>query len=966
MVISFSRFKSLPALILLFIAISGYSQRLGLPGITNYSRNQYAGGTQNWAISQADNGLLYFANNKGLLEYNGAEWLKYSDIGLVYRAVCNDGNRVYVGGFNFFGYYESNEAGILKFHSLTQLLPSDERDFDEIWKIHRTSFGIVFQSFRAVFIYSGNSVTVVKPRSQFHFSYYVNGILWIFDQESGLMQLRDGKVRTIPEGDRFAHMEIWTILPFNDDNILVGTAKNGLFLYDGQTVKVWETPVAEYLKKYQLFAGAKIDNNHFAFGTVQNGLYITDKDGNIEFNLNKDRGLQNNTILSVTCDKSGNVWLGLDNGISRIDYNSPLTYIHDYFNIGSGYTSVFFKDRLYLGTNQGVFYISLSDLQNPQKQKSDFHLVRGTEGQVWSLNVVENTLVCGHNFGVFQIIGDQAVMISAKPGGWNFIPTGDSSGLYLSGHYSGISVLRKTGDSWFYQYEVNGFNQSAHYLEVDNKNGTIWVSHDFKGIYKLSTANHFHNIVSSGFYDEEKGLPQKYDNRVFKLKDKIIIGTHNGLYSYDTKKDIFIKSNYLSEFIGENSAVEYLYNDSDNNLWCYVNGQPELIADFASKNARLISRPFIPLVNQIITNYGQVNVFAGGDAIIGIEGGFAHYSHLKQFVTQIEPVIYISSIHSGDTSEGLFRFNSTEGKQRIIPHFRYKGNKIIINFASSQLSSAESVLRYKLKGFDQEWSDWQRSYKKEYTNLPIGTYTFCLMTMTSDGTGSNIFEYKFEIIPPWYRTFYAFTFYLLFLGVLAYLTYLYSQRRIAHARQRTKDKEREKYLHREQQLKEEALLAEKEMIRLRNEHLKLEMVHKEKELANSTFMLIQKNEILGKIKNDMLKLKSVVHDSTVRDEITSAVKRIGKEIDNDKQWQLFNTHVEQVHEDLFRKLKEKFPSLTPRELSLCAYLRMNISSKEIATLMNISTRGVEISRYRIRKKMGLLRDDNLTDFMLQL
>lgn len=965
MLISFPKSNVFSALILLSIAMNAYSQRLGLPGITNFSRNQYNAGTQNWAISQAENGLLYFANNKGLLEFNGAEWLKYSDIGLVYRSVCNDGNRIYVGGFNFFGYYESNQAGMLKYHSLTEMLPAGERDFDEIWKIHKTSFGVVFQSFRGVFIYSENKIQIVKPRSQFHFSYYVNGILWIFDQEAGLMQLREGKVRTIPGGDRFSHIEIWTILPYNDDKILVGTAKNGLYLYDGQTVAKWETPVSGYLERYQLFAGVKIDNNHFAFGTVQNGLYITDQNGNIEFNLNKERGLQNNTILSVSCDQSGNVWLGLDNGISRIDYNSPITYIHDYFNIGSGYTSAFFNEKLYLGTNQGLFYISVADLHNPQKQKSDFHLVEGTEGQVWTLKVVENTLMCGHNFGIFQIIDNHAILISAKPGGWNFVKAADSSGLYLSGHYSGISVLQKDRDKWKYMYELGGFDQSAHYIEVDNE-GIVWVSHDFKGIYKLKTDERIQKVLTTGFYDEKNGLPQKYDNRVFSIDNKIIIGTRSGIYTYEPKTDSFIRSDYLSEFIDRSSAVEFLYDDNDQNVWCYVNGQPEILTSYRSRNAKLISIPFIPLVNQIITNYGQVNVFSGGDAVIGIEGGFAHYSHLKQFNTKIKPVIYISSIHSGDTSEGIFRFNSTEGKQKIIPRFSYKGNKVVINFAASQLTSAEPAIRYKLKGFDQDWSDWQRSFKKEYTNLPIGTYTFCLMTMTSEGLGSPVFEYKFEIRPPWYRTIYALVLYLLIFAVLVYLAYLFSQKRMAESRQRTKEKERERYLQREQQLKEEALLAEKGMIRLRNEHLKLEMVHKEKELANSTFMLIQKNEILGKIKNDMLKIKSVVHDNAVRDELTTAVKRIGKEIDNEKQWQLFNTHVEQVHEDLFRKLKEKFPALTPRELSLCAYLRMNISSKEIATLMNISTRGVEISRYRIRKKMGLLRDDNLTDFMLQL
>jgi DNA-binding CsgD family transcriptional regulator len=199
-----------------------------------------------------------------------------------------------------------------------------------------------------------------------------------------------------------------------------------------------------------------------------------------------------------------------------------------------------------------------------------------------------------------------------------------------------------------------------------------------------------------------------------------------------------------------------------------------------------------------------------------------------------------------------------------------------------------------------------------------------------------------------------------------FLLYRFFNRSIEKSRLKEKEQQRSKYKQREQQFKEDALEAEKEMIRLRNEKLNMEMIHKEKELANSTMMIIQKNEILQKLMHDINKVKSALPDEQYKNQLNSTLKKIGKEIDNEKQWQVFNTHVEQVHEALFAKLKQLYPDLTPRELSLCAYLRMNISSKEIATLMNISTRGVEISRYRIRKKLGLDRNANLTDFMMKL
>ncbi len=363
-------------LIGIFIAVSllstVHAQRYGMPGIHNFSRSEYGGGTQNWALAQAPDGMMYFGNNNGLVEYDGAHWTVYPELGLVIRSICVDGNRIYVGAFNKFGYYENDANGGLRYHSLLPFLKNRINDFDEIWRIHKTSFGIVFQSFRAIFIYNHGNIDIVYPRSKFYFSYYVNGILWIYDEKEGLMQYREGKVRQISDGAFFEGNPIWTILPLNDDQVVIGTAKNGIFRYDGEKLSVWNKPINTLLKKYQLFSAALIEKKYFAFGTIQNGLIISDTAGQVVAEINKERGLANNTVLCTGSDQEGNIWLGLDNGISVIHFNSPLTFIQNYFNIGSGYASALFGDKLYLGTNQGLFYILLKDFLNPLKKMKIF------------------------------------------------------------------------------------------------------------------------------------------------------------------------------------------------------------------------------------------------------------------------------------------------------------------------------------------------------------------------------------------------------------------------------------------------------------------------------------------------------------------------------------------------------------------------------------------------------------------
>ncbi|HPT13407.1 MAG TPA: triple tyrosine motif-containing protein [Bacteroidales bacterium] len=962
--------KRYTCLILLIISAnfhmaSAQGIRYGLPGITNYLRTEYKGGTQNWSLGQAPNGCMYFANNDGLLEFDGGHWAKYRDMELIYRSLCIDGNKIYVGAYNKFGYYEPDKSGELKFHSLIPLLKGRMNDFDEIWRIHKTSQGIVFQSFRAIFIFDGNRIDIVYPRSKFHFSYYVNGILWVYDEVQGLMQIRDGKVRQVPGGGFFSGTEIWSIMPLNDDQVLIGTAKRGVFRYDGEKIEPWNKPVNELLKKYQMFSGAKIRNEYFAFGTIQNGLILTDTSGKIILELNKERGILNNTVLCIGSDRQGDIWLGLDNGISIVHFNSPHTYIQNYFDIGSGYASALYKGKLYLGTNQGLFCIDWEKFIDPLKKKEDFHLIEGTEGQVWCLTKIGDDLLCGHNFGVFQISGEKAVKVSPISGGWSVLNVSNKKPLLLVGHYSGISVLEKKGTTWVYRNELKGFNQSSHYFAMD-ETGDLWISHGYKGIFRIHADSAWRSVTQSRFYGEKEGLPSAIGNNLFKIQSGIVVTTRQGIYRYNEKSGNFLPDDQFSRLLPNGKLYDYIIQDNDGNIWYYYDHQPGVLRIQEDGTLKNITAPFLELKGQVIPSYGHINPLDENNVIIGVEGGFAHYLAGKYMNYNMIPALHISELHSGDTSEGQYRYNSTMLNQDIIPEFRHDGNMITISFAASRYTESGINFQYKLDGFDSDWSPWTEQNKKEYTNLPAGEYKFRLKARTVSGVVTKELSYKFRILPPWYLTNLSLVIFMIIIAVIAMIVYRLVNRRVERSLQKQKLEEKNKFREREQVLKEDALIAEKEMIRLRNEALNMEMIHKEKELANSTMLIIQKNEILTKLKNDLNKIRNAIADEPMKNEIGSTIKRIGKEIDNEKQWQVFNTHVEQVHEALFKKLIEKYPDLTPRELSLCAYLRMNISSKEIATLMNISTRGVEISRYRIRKKLGLGRDENLTDFMLKL
>jgi ligand-binding sensor domain-containing protein/DNA-binding CsgD family transcriptional regulator len=942
--------------------IHAQSPMYGLPEIRNFPRSEYAGGIQSWSFTETDNGLLYFANNLGLLEYNGTQWSLYKSIQAVNRAVCADGNRIYVGAFNEFGFYEENEKGRLVYHSLIHLIKDKIGDFDEIWRIHKTSFGIVFQSFKAIFIYQNGEIDIIYPRSNFHFSYYVNGILWVYDEEQGLMQYQNGKAITVPGGDYFSGTQIWSILPLNHNDVIIGTSNKGLFRYNGRKVIPWGSKINEQLRKYQLYSAKKLKNNYFAFGTIQNGLIVTDTSGNLIFEMNKERGLQNNTVLSIGQDYKGNIWLCLDNGISMIEFDSPISFFQKYFDIGTGYASVKFGDNIYLGTNQGLFYIKGKDITDPSKTKSDFRLIEGTEGQVWNLSVIDNTLFCGHHNGVFQVQGDKAIKISSPPGVWNFLKI-DNTGLILVGTYTGLCVLEHRGGLWRLRNRINGFTESSRFVQYDQM-GNIWVSQTYKGIFRIKCDSSLRNTVDARLFNSKNGLPSNQANLLFKIQSEIIVATEKGIRIFNNRTQEFENDEKYSHYFDKGIRVDFLYQDSGQNIWFSTNKQIGVLRLQEDGSFNRITIPFLKLASLSLRSFENIKELDQNNVLIGIEGGFANYLPKYKKDYSKPCIIYISDLRSGDTTEGIYRYNSRKSSQTLIPAFKHKKNNISISFAANNFEFPESGFQYRLAGFDENWSEWTTQNFKEYTNLPDRQYTFMLRARNYDLAAPSELSFKFIVLAPWYRSVYALIVYFILFILLIYLGKRYLNYRIEKSRIAEYQKQNEKYLIYEQKLKEEALVAEKEMQRLRNETLNLEMNHKEKELANSTMLLIKKNEILNKIQSDLRKVYSSLGNDAGKNNLVSLIKRIDKEIDNERQWKVFNLHIEQVYEDLFRKLKERYPDLTPRELFLCAYLRMNISSKEIASLMNISARGVEIGRYRIRKKLRLDREANLIEFMI--
>ena len=303
---------------------------IGVPYVQNFPKSVYLSGNQNWAVAKDAQGIMYFGNTQGLLTYDGKYWQQYQmpNRQIVRSVAADSKGRIYTGGFGEFGYW-STQNKKLTYTSLVKLIPKTGQLSDEIWKIYVDGKRIIFQSFTTIYSYEDNKISQIKGPGSFLFLHHVGNRYLVEVLDKGIFELKGHILTPLPHTDLASPRNIMTILPYKNGSMLIGTSKDGLFIYNGSTFTPFNIPANDFLKTFQLNNGSRINNQYYAFGTILNGLILIDQEGNIVQQINKSRGLQNNTVLSVFTDNEQNLWAGLDNGIDRVELNSPLYFYLD-------------------------------------------------------------------------------------------------------------------------------------------------------------------------------------------------------------------------------------------------------------------------------------------------------------------------------------------------------------------------------------------------------------------------------------------------------------------------------------------------------------------------------------------------------------------------------------------------------------------------------------------------------------
>ena len=451
---------------------------------------------------------------------------------------------------------------------------------------------------------------------------------------------------------------------------------------------------------------------------------------------------------------------------------------------------------------------------------------------------------------------------------------------------------------------------------------------------------------------------------MFKVFNRIVVATEKGIYEYNPKTDRFELSDYFKEFFGTRN-IRYLKEDGSGNIW-FVEDRNLGVIDFSSKTPKVIYFP--ELNGKMVSGWENVDPYNNTNILVGSEKGFYHINFELYKKNRIGLDVMIRSVKAfGQGDSLLFGGYFDQINQPLlqpstkIPSVGSNMNSLHFEYSAPVYAQQSNVqYSYLLSGFDAAWSAWSKKSEKEYTKLPPGSYTFQVKAKNNLGNESTIESYKFVVLPPWYQTGWAYLTYALIIGFILYLIFSWQKQLFREQQQKYEEEQKRlTYLH-ELELDK----SEKEIVKLRNEKLEAEIAFKNTELASTAMHLVQKGELLGNIKEEMSRIKKNANGHAAPDEFKKIMRILSEENKMDKDWEQFAQHFDHVHSDFLSKIKTVYPTLSAHELKLCAYLRMNLSSKEIAQLESISVRGVEISRYRLRKKLKISTETNLFDFLL--
>ncbi len=900
------------------LSFSLYPQEL-LPFVENYNKSNYQGDNQIWNVAQGNDLAMYFANNHYLLRYDGVKWEKYTlPNKTIIRSIMVDGDKIYSGSYKEFGYW-FRKNGKMNYVSISNgKNVFEENENEEIWKIFKFDNKIYFQSFNGLFAFDGKEIRKKKLPFLISYCFVVGKQLLIASVDNGIYDWNNAKVEKVAGLSLLENNVIHAIQKYQNKTYFF-TKKNGVFVLENNILSPWKNPLNETLKTAIINAAEFIENNKLVIGTASKGIFVLNFSDNSSININRNNVLMNNSVLSIGFDKERNLWLGLDNGIAYIEVNSPTSIFYDNSGaLGSVY-SVVAADKGYLmASNHGIF-----------RYEKNLSLVPNTEGQAWNISKTNNKFLIGHNEGTFIYENGLFSKLNTINGGWNLVKSSINDS-YLQATYSGV-VIYNDKNNLSQKIILKGLAKPIKYVAQNRKN-EIWAADNYRGLYRILYNDSYETIKVENVTQKNK-ITNDFGVRIFEFRNEILFLIHNSWFTYSSMSNQLVENKLfnanfknISEIvtIDENNFIVlqegllyHIYADGNRFVW---NGIQEKYY-----KGKIINDNLKIFKNN--TNY-----------LLNLDDGFISLPLKNQI--NLVPKLTIEAFNNG---------NLVENKSKI----KYN-SELRIGVISGIYGATKPSLFYKMNS------------SKKF--IPVKDGLIILNNLDSGSDVIHIYHYdglqfnevsnfEFTVAKPWYFSLWMILLYLFAVGTILYFYYKWNKMRYI---QKLELKEEElKY---QKKILEMELKAENELNKQEYEKhiLELKVQTKSSEVTGKSLSIAKQSEMIENI-------QGILDVETDFDKLKSAIKKVVKSnAINKHEWETFETNLNQINDEFIINLSKKYPNLTSKDIKLCVYLKMNLSSKEIAPMMNISFRGVELHRYRLRKKLNLIQDENLSKFLLSV
>jgi signal transduction histidine kinase len=745
------------------LAPSAWCQHMGMPEIKNYSPDDYNAAPQNWQICQDLKGLLFVANSSGLLEFDGVAWRKIEVPNIVARSVgVGIDGKVYVGAVGDFGYLDYTKDGETRFISMLHLIPNQYRDFVDVWRTSATTEGIYFKTNKYVFFWDGKQIVTWKAPIFFAFSFVVNDDFYVKEDSLGLVYFRNKKMHSLPVSLFFKDKDIRSILPINQETVLISTLAHGMFRYTYATEKLepFATEADNFIRQNLLFSSSLVNDSTLAFGTFRGGLLLMKTSGKIIKIINEESGLRENSVRALYLDRENSLWLGLNDGIGHIEVNSPLTFFDRRMKIkGSVYQVNRHEKTLFIGTSVGLNYLT------PDGQ---IRSIENFADQVWSLYSVDDQQLLGTNNDTHVIKNFSRSWINNSGGSFVFCQSQKDPNRVFVGLRDGLQSLYRDKKGWHVETtyaEIKGQVKSL----LEDRRGGLWLVSQSLGVVRIDFDDTYKPSYSFLSVGEDKptlgnsslvllnGEVHVFSNFKFMKHNaengqlepsKILIGNQPSVnqaftLAQDTRGDLLIWSNSQIGYLTKNSDSSFHWNDS------------------------LFYR-----VRDKAINF----VYADGDSLVWVGSSNGLY-RLDKRISKSNRLSYetlVRRVSMIDNDSVLFQGVSNGD----IQEFTFAMNKLRFHFAAPFFEhSDETSYQTFLEGSDREWSLWSTHTTKDYTNLWEGHYTFHVRAKNIYGLIGREATYAFSIAPPWHRTTKAYVAYVIvFFGLLLVSAKIYFKR----------------------------------------------------------------------------------------------------------------------------------------------------------------------------------------------